>query len=131
MGTLVAGGGLVVGLDRSADLLRRGSVNAEADRLPFGAGAFATVLAADLFHHLDDGELVSVLGEIRRVLASGGRLVAWWYERAGIDAPDAPRFPRTFGDVAQRVAGFGRVEALSLEVTLEAGPPTVGLLAVR
>jgi ubiquinone/menaquinone biosynthesis C-methylase UbiE len=131
LAALVEPVGLVVGMDGTIDLLRPGDVNAKADRLPFKGESFATVLAADLFHHVDDGQLPAVLAEIRRVLRKGGRLVAWWYERPGRDAPDAPRNPRSYSLVATGAdrAGFSSVSALELTTAVEAGPPTVGLLA--
>jgi ubiquinone/menaquinone biosynthesis C-methylase UbiE len=106
-------------------------VNAEAGHLPFRDESFATVLGADLFHHLDDANLATVLGEISRVLPPEGRLVAWWYERPGRDAPDAPRYPRDYSVVATAAgaAGFTSVSKLDLTTTVDAGPPTVGLVA--
>ena len=131
LAALVDPGGLVVGVDRTIDLLRPGDVNAEADRLPFSDQSFATVLAADLFHHLDDERLALVLTEISRVLEPQGLLVAWWYEQPGRDAPDAPRYPRAYsvGAAAAGAAGFNSVSELALRNTMDAGPPTVGVVA--
>lgn len=138
---LVGGGpGLVVGLDRSAEALRAARLSgvgplvcAQAGGLPFPDGSFATVLAGDLFHHLDDEGLALVLREVRRVLLDGGRLVAWWYERSGRPGPDAPAHPRTF-DVAMEAAaaaGLAEPRLLPLETTLDPAPPTIGLVAAR
>ncbi|MBE9375533.1 methyltransferase domain-containing protein [Saccharopolyspora sp. HNM0983] len=44
------------------------------DRLPFTAGAFDDVVASLVLHYLEDWG--SVLAEVRRVLRSGGRLIA-------------------------------------------------------
>lgn len=131
LAALVEVGGLVVGVDSAIDLLRPGDVNAEGDRLPFRDQSFATVLAADLFHHLDDERLALVLTEIVRVLEPRGLLVAWWYEQPGRDAPDAPRYPRTYpvGAGAAGAAGFKAVSELELRSTVDAGPPTVGVVA--
>ena len=126
---LVQGPGLVVGVDRELTLLRPGNVNAEADALPFGDGTLGTVLAADLFHHLDDERLRVVLTEVRRVLRKGGHLVAWWFESPGREAPDAPRYPRPFEEVAEAARTLFEVDRLDLELTLKPAPPTVGLLA--
>jgi ubiquinone/menaquinone biosynthesis C-methylase UbiE len=136
--TASAGNGLVVGLDRSLQALRPARLTglelvvcSSVPELPFRTGSFEVVLAGDLFHHLGTDALCSALGELRRVLRSGGRVVAWWYERAAHPAPDAPKFPRLYADVAPMVeaAGFASVVPLELEQPLASGPPTVGLLA--
>jgi len=127
--------GLVVGVDASELALRaaRGGRLAagRAEQLPFRDGAFAVVVAGDLFHHLDDDGLAAVLREVRRVLRPDGVLVAWWYERPARPAPDAPRHPRSFEAVAglTRRAGLGTVAPLDLEFTIEPAPATVGLSA--
>lgn len=129
---------LVVGLDRSLDALRAGALTGiklrvcgEAGLLPFGEGAFATVLAGDLFHHLDDDRLREAITEAKRVLRAGGRLVAWWYESEARRAPGAPRFPRTHEAVAGIVedAGFVGCSHLLIEMTLQPAPKTTSLLA--
>jgi ubiquinone/menaquinone biosynthesis C-methylase UbiE len=117
----------VVAIDRSTDLLSAGSVGADVLALPFADEAFGTVLAADLLHHVRDLDVA--FAEIARVLRPDGVLVAWWYESAPHEAPDAPRFPRTYDEVAEH-ATFD-VEPLDLEVVLPGGPPTVGLLGRR
>lgn len=135
---LMRGRELVVGLDRSLDALRAAGhtgikhrVCADAHRLPFTDAIFATVLAGDLFHHLDEDRLALTLTEISRVLRPEGRLVAWWYERPGRDAPDAPRYPREYPVVAAGAgaAGFTSISPLELTSAVDAGPPTVGLVA--
>lgn len=138
MQALVRPDGLVVGLDRSPMTLRaarRSSGHpvaaADARHLPVRGEAVRVVLAADLLHHQDGDDLGAVLGEVHRVLTTGGHLVAWWYGEPGRPAPDAPRFPRSYGQVegAARDAGFSGTAPLELE-TLETGPATVGLVAV-
>jgi ubiquinone/menaquinone biosynthesis C-methylase UbiE len=128
LAALVEPTGLVVGVDRRAVLLRPGSVNARASELPFSDAAFGTVLAADLFHHLDDPTLRSVLEEAERVLRPGGRLVAWWYETSTDPSPDAPRYPRRVEEVA-RLSQLA-TEPLDL-VTEVPGSPTVGIVGIR
>jgi SAM-dependent methyltransferase len=121
--------GVIVGLDADATLLRPGNVNAQSDALPFADGALAVVLAADLFHHLDDARLVATLAEIARVLRPRGRLIAWWYESTPDTSPDAPRYTRSFDQVAAAVTDL-RVEPLELETEV-ASSATVGILATR
>ncbi len=134
LATLVEGIGLVVGADRANEVLpaaRSGGfplVQAEAVELPFRNGTFEVVLAGDLLHHLNELELERVLAETRRVLRPRGRLVAWWYASHGRDAPNAPRYPRTFDEFAGAAKGF-TVNRLELELTLEPAPPTVGIVA--
>ncbi len=43
-------------------------------RIPFDDGTFDVALASCVFHHIPHAEHVALLGEIRRVLAPGGRL---------------------------------------------------------
>jgi SAM-dependent methyltransferase len=128
---VLAPSGFVVGVDRTLEFLRPGSVNTRADRLPFKDRSFATVLAADLFHHLDDERLAAVLAEVDRVMRADGRLVGWWYEHTSDRSPDAPRHPRGFDAFVAlaQPAGF-RVEALELVVEIP-GSPTVGVSATR
>lgn len=139
-GALAGGAGLVVGVDASGDALRAARrtgrlvlVRAFAERLPFIDATFATVLAADLFHHLADDDLGRVLDETARVLRPGGRLVAWWYAEPRRPGPGAPSRPRGYGDVADAVmrGGFLETKPLELELSVQPSPPTVGLVAVR
>ena len=130
---LAAAGADAIGIDRSLEVLRAARQSgltriaaANADALPFRVSSFEVVLAADLFHHVDD--LRPVMDEIRSVLRPGGLLVAWWYSSAPHAAPDAPRFPRGFDAVAAHWPG---AEPLSLEIVLGGGPTTVGLLGRR
>lgn len=133
-------GGLVVGLDRSFDALRaarrtlsRPLVAADARRLPISEGTFRVVLAGDLVHHLDDHGVGGLLGEALRVLRSDGWLVAWWYAHAGRPGPDAPRFPRRYGpvaDLAERI-GFASAAPLELDPGAEPARETAGIVARR
>jgi ubiquinone/menaquinone biosynthesis C-methylase UbiE len=43
-------------------------------RIPYADGTFDVALASCVFHHIPHAEHVALLGEIRRVLAPGGRL---------------------------------------------------------
>jgi ubiquinone/menaquinone biosynthesis C-methylase UbiE len=43
-------------------------------KIPFADGTFDVALASCVFHHIPHGEHVALLGEVRRVLAPGGRL---------------------------------------------------------
>lgn len=126
-------GGLVIGLDRSAEALQAalgapGSlVCAEAAQVPLRDSVISVVVAGDLFHHLDDSALDVVLAEVRRVLRPGGRLVAWWYEQAGRGGPGDPAHARAYEDVA-RILGM-KAQQLELVTSMGSGPPTVGLIA--
>src|SRR3990170_4383686 len=72
-----------VGIDVSAAMLRRVPAlpeewtleQADARRLPFADGVFAVVSAAYLLHVVDPAERHEIIGECRRVLRAGGRLV--------------------------------------------------------
>jgi len=131
---LVEPHGLVVGVDRAVVPMRalpRAGVRvaaAEAAHLPFKDGSFDAVLAGDLFHHLDDQTLASVVEEIRRVLGPDGVLVAWWYTETGRAGVDSPRYPRNYESVAALAEAYIPVEPLELTATLEPSPPTAGLL---
>lgn len=68
-------------------------VRGVAEDLPFDAASFDAAVSATTFDHLLDPE--RALAELRRVLAPGGRLLAWmtyW--------PDAPRYDPTAAAVA-------------------------------
>jgi 2-polyprenyl-6-hydroxyphenyl methylase/3-demethylubiquinone-9 3-methyltransferase len=79
---LAAAGAEVVGVDRSLGSLgvaRRaagphfGAAQGRLERLPFAAGSFDAVVAADVLEHLPD--LPAAVAELSRVLAPGGSLV--------------------------------------------------------
>lgn len=130
--------GLIVGIDASLDALhaaRRGAaghvVAAAASGIPFRDEAFATVLAADLFHHLDDAELDLVLDELHRVVGRDGRIVAWWYELPGRGGVGDPRFPRAYADLTARIRSKDLTASpIDLEI-VEGTPKTVGAVLYR
>lgn len=98
-------------------------VRAGAERVPFVAGSFDLVVAADVTEHLDDATLAEALGEAARVLAAGGVLVLYTpapthlFERLRarrfLLAPDPShiglRGPEALVDAVQR-AGLAVVE---------------------
>jgi SAM-dependent methyltransferase len=57
-------------------------VRADAVDLPLARDSADLVLAADLVEHLDDVTLARILGEARRVLREGGRLVLYTPSRS-------------------------------------------------
>lgn len=82
---LLRSGHDVVALDRSSDMLEQLAENLEvpvvrgvAERLPFHAGAFDVVVAAQSFHWFDP---LRCLPEVARVLRTGGRLSLVWNTR--------------------------------------------------
>lgn len=63
-------------LDRAHALPRRWALGrADARQLPFADGAFSVVTAAYLLHVVDTPARKQIIGECRRVLRAGGRLV--------------------------------------------------------
>ena len=50
-------------------------VVSDASALSFAEGNFDLILAAGLFHHVDDKVSAAILSEFRRVLAPGGKIV--------------------------------------------------------
>ena len=120
----------LVALDLSAELLARARarvldgarfVRGNAEALPFPAGAFDVVYGCSVLHHLD---LEMALGEVRRVLGPGGRLVfsepnllnpqVWLMfrcealkSRFGV-SPDEMAFTQAAVTLVLRRLGFGR-----------------------
>ncbi|MGB8212601.1 MAG: methyltransferase domain-containing protein [Anaerolineales bacterium] len=98
----IAPGGRITGLDISPELLhiarnyasQAGLVDAiqwcagKAEDLPFADASFTAAFAARLFLHVSKPEVV--LGELRRVLRPGGKLVAldWDFESVAVDHSD-------------------------------------------
>jgi ubiquinone/menaquinone biosynthesis C-methylase UbiE len=80
------------GVDQSATMIaaarrrlhgRAGLVECQLERLPFAEGAFDAVLALNVLYFTDrDGAMI---GELRRVLRPGGRLVAYVTEDASME----------------------------------------------
>jgi ubiquinone/menaquinone biosynthesis C-methylase UbiE len=74
---------VAIGLDRSEGMLERipplppgwGLERGNATKLPFTAEEFDIVIASYLLHLLDTASLERALGEMRRVLKPGGRVV--------------------------------------------------------
>ncbi|PJJ57379.1 methyltransferase family protein [Mumia flava] len=97
----------VVAVDVAADALDRLSrrvdvtvVRAAAERLPFSAGSFDVVLAAQAFHQFDAAR---ALPEIARVLRTGGRLGLVWHVRDE-SVPWARRLSALIGSDADDLA---------------------------
>ena len=138
LAALVERPGLVVGIDDSHAALRaaRGRaparlVAASASSIPFRAESFAAILAADLFHHLDDAAFDLLLNELHRVVRRDGRIVGWWYETPGRGGVGDPAFPRSYDELASRIRGKGLTSApIELEI-VEGTPATVGAAIYR
>lgn len=81
-------------------------VVADAHALPFREGVFDAVKATEVFEHVRDA--VGVLAECRRVLRSGGHLVATtpFLERLHGDPDDYARFTRAKWEDLLGTAGF-------------------------
>lgn len=128
--------GLVIGIDVQPQLLKgRLAACASATALPFVDAYFATVLAADLCHHLSDEDLGLFFEGARRVLRPSGSVVAWWIShplRHAPDAPDAPRYPRSYELVAEIAvaSGFTSVELLPLK-SVAYSSQNVGMIATK
>ncbi len=78
---LWADGADYVGVDRSEPWIRRGAAAtdrrlavADIMHLPFAAGCFDRVVCAGMLHHLSADQIRPALGEMARVLASGGQI---------------------------------------------------------
>lgn len=113
--------------DENRDAIAQGRLTIEqasAERLPFPDGAFSRAVMTGVFSFLPDP--IAALGELRRVLASGGRLIVMGSEEELRGTPAAPepvasrlRFYHddTFRDLAL-AAGFtnARVERRDLEL---------------
>ncbi len=93
---------------------------ADAVRMPLRDQSADVVVAADITEHLDDATLRGVLGDVRRVLRSGGSLVVYTPENSHIferlrDAGVMKQDPSHIGvRTAQELAG--EVRAAGLDV---------------
>lgn len=78
---LASRGARVVGLDLSSAMLAEAArlglacVLGSARRLPFRASSFDAAIAVEVLEHLEPRAVAEALGELRRVLSPGGRLV--------------------------------------------------------
>lgn len=108
--------GTVEGVDASPDAIefcRRRGVPAvrqsEIESLPFDAGSFDLILATDVIEHLRDDR--AALNELRRVAASGGRLLAtvpayqWLWSRHDVAHHHFRRY--TLRGLRERLAATG------------------------
>jgi ubiquinone/menaquinone biosynthesis C-methylase UbiE len=84
-------------------------VQGDATRLPFRSASFDLVVCVDVSHHLTDGELDAVLGEMQRVLHPSGRLVFLdavlnerWIGRT-LWSLDRGSHPRRAGDLRAKI----------------------------
>ena len=76
-------GALITGIDPSGAMLRYAQarlpraqlLQGRAEALPFPAASFDAVIAADVFHLLDQPAAISELG---RVVRRGGLVAVWW-----------------------------------------------------
>lgn len=92
-----------VGVDASAGLARHASVHgpvtiADVRDLPFGDASFDAVLCAAVLLHLPDADMRVALGELRRVLRPGGRLVMSVKQGDGPRLDSDGRFFRFYRD---------------------------------
>ena len=130
------------------DLARVGQrvslARANATALPFAGGSFEVVTAGYVLKHLDDGELVATLAEVRRVLAPGGLALLWefapsgsvrldrWNQRWLAPAVREPRLRSTRALVAAgRAAGFELVRPARLRPFLLPPIPRASVLLGR
>ncbi len=82
-------GGFAVGLDKSFRMIRYGAavcpflpvVNGDAVRLPFRAGLFRSVTISLALHDKPAEVRAAMAGEAKRVLAPGGEIILFDYER--------------------------------------------------
>lgn len=112
--------------------------------LPFAPSSFDLVIAAHVFRHLDDGELMQCVREAARVLRPGGVLVGWDYASLGsrtlnrlharllASDPEPPRL-RGFGPLAHAAvdAGFAIVERPLFRPFLFPPMPHTAILAQK
>lgn len=85
---------------RNARYNPRGAVEAVSYAFPFGDGAFDVAVLMSVLTHLTADEALHYLGQVRRVLAPGGRVLA----TAFVLAPDAPAPALSFGPAADGMA---------------------------
>ena len=118
-------------------------VAGQPDRLPFAGGSFDLVIAAHLFHRLDDAELQRCMAEAHRVLRPGGVFAGWDFAPLSsrtlnrlhlrLLAGAKPARLRGFGPLADVVssAGFARIERPVLRPFLFPPIPRTAILAQK
>ena len=133
----VGPGGVVHGVDPSAELLARARKKARRARLdikfdiaagqelPLPDGSFDVVLSTLVFHHLSHDALRASVAEIRRVLKPGGRMLAVDIggpqdDRRTIHGPRGSHVPFDLDGIASRLPRLGLEE-------LESGPVESGM----
>lgn len=79
---------------------------ADAREVPLPSGAFELVTAANLLHLLDRAGARAVLGEARRLLAPGGRLVV--VDHAAPGTPAGRLYSRAWAAAARLLPGTGQ-----------------------
>jgi len=143
---LAAAGAEVVGVDRSLGSLgvaRRAAgasfrpAQGRLERLPFAAGSFDAVVAADVLEHLPD--LPAAVTELARVLAAGGSFVfdtvnrtPWSWFTAVFGLEQVLRMvPRGTHDRLLRRAGLAPVTVCGLAPQIGPGVVARGLLTRR
>jgi SAM-dependent methyltransferase len=106
-----------VGLDRAAQcVVTRPFVQADAGRLPFRAGSFDLILALDILEQ-KGVDPAAVLSEIRRVMRSGGRMLA-----------RVPAHPGLYGPHDRAWGGARRYRKAEVKVLVESAGFTIGRL---
>jgi SAM-dependent methyltransferase len=98
-----------VGVDISRVMLKQGKrdqanaalCQAAATTLPFADNSYDVVICAHAVKHLDDNDLLALLGEIRRVLVPGGIALLWEL---------APTSSNLLNSWNKRVVSFGVAE---------------------
>lgn len=88
-------------------------VRGDARRLPYADGVFDAVFAADVLELFGREDLDAVCGELRRVLAPGGRLCAVTMDVG--EVPDSA-FLRAYEWAYRHVPGFGLVGCRPIDV---------------
>jgi len=133
----VGEGGVVHGVDPSAELLARACKKARRARvevtfgvatgeaLPLPDASFDVVLSTLVFHHLSHDTLRASVAEIRRVLKPGGRMLAVDIggpqdDRRTLHGPRGSRVPFDLDGIATRLPRLGLEE-------LESGPVESGM----
>ncbi len=99
--------GLMVGLDPAtlfadAALEEVALVRGDARRLPFASGSFDKAFSIDVLEHLSRPDIEAMLGELRRVLRPGGRLLIYSNTREPSSLQPIISFWRLLGRLLRR-----------------------------